>query len=170
MFNDAARKQIVKYDVEKEYCLIHDAIIHKVVCMFGKMILDQDSHMYYRQHSNNEIGMTSEKSKELREELLKKGSELYEKGKVANEELKHNIEAKMKENITVVYETKDVTKDDILAKVKDMSDEDKKELLNIVANYRNDKKLKKQLLNYDGFKTNSINDLFFKVLVYLGYI
>jgi len=35
----------------------------------------------------------------------------------------------MKENITVVYETKDVTKDDILAKVKDMSDEDKKELL-----------------------------------------
>ena len=75
------------------------------------------------------MSLTSEKSKELREELLKKGSELYEKGKVANEELKHNIEAKMKENITVVYETKDVTKDDILAKVKDMSDEDKKEVL-----------------------------------------
>lgn len=75
------------------------------------------------------MSLTSEKAKELREELLKKGSELYEKGKVANEELKHNIEEKMKENITVVYQTNDFTKDDILAKVKDMSDEDKKELL-----------------------------------------
>ena len=62
-------------------------------------------------------------------ELLKKGSELYEKGKVANEELKHNIEEKMKENITVVYETKDFSKDDILKKIKDMSEEDKKELM-----------------------------------------
>ena len=80
------------------------------------------------------MSLTSEKAKELREELLKKGSELYEKGKVANEELKHNIEEKMKENITVVYETKDFTKDDILAKVKDMSDEDKKELLAALKN------------------------------------
>ena len=75
------------------------------------------------------MSLTNEKAKELREELLKKGSELYEKGKVANEELKHNIEEKMKKNITVVYETKDFTKDDILAKVKDMSEEDKKELM-----------------------------------------
>ena len=64
-----------------------------------------------------------------KEELLKKGSELYEKGKVANEELKHNIEEKMKENITVVYETKDFSKEYILEKIKDMSDEDKKELM-----------------------------------------
>ena len=35
----------------------------------------------------------------------------------------------MKENITVVYETKDFSKDDILKKIKDMSEEDKKELM-----------------------------------------
>ena len=75
------------------------------------------------------MSLTNEKAKELKEELLNKGSELYEKGKVANEELKHNIEEKMKENITVVYETKDFSKDDILKKIKDMSEEDKKELM-----------------------------------------
>ena len=75
------------------------------------------------------MSLTNEKAKELKEELLKKGSELYEKGKVVNEELKHNIEEKMKENITVVYETKDFSKDDILKKIKDMSEEDKKELM-----------------------------------------
>lgn len=75
------------------------------------------------------MSLTNEKAKELKEELLKKGSELYEKGKVANEELKHNIEEKMKENITVVYETKDFSKEDILKRIKDMSDEDKKELM-----------------------------------------
>ena len=75
------------------------------------------------------MSLTNEKAKELKEELLKKGSELYEKGKVANEELKHNIEEKMKENITVVYETKDFSKEYILEKIKDMSEEDKKELM-----------------------------------------
>ena len=75
------------------------------------------------------MSLTNEKAKELKEELLKKGSELYEKGKVANEELKHNIEQKMKENITVVYETKDFSKEYILEKIKDMSEEDKKELM-----------------------------------------
>ena len=36
--------------------------------------------------------------------------------------------------VVIVYETKDFTKDDILAKVKDMSDEDKKELLAALKN------------------------------------
>lgn len=145
VFNDEARKQIVKYDVEKEYCLIHDAIIHKVVCMFGKMVLDKDSHMYYRQHSNNEIGMTSNKFKEFTGRVNR-----FLNGKI------RNYRSNTAKSLLKVYG--------------DNCDEDKKELLNIVAHYRDDKKLKKQLLNYDGFKTNSINDLFFKVLVYLGYI
>lgn len=78
------------------------------------------------------MSLTNEKAKELRSELLKKGSELYEKGKIANEELKHNIEQKIKENVTVVYEKKDVTKDDILDRIKEMTPDEKKELMNLL--------------------------------------
>lgn len=42
---------------------------------------------------------------------MKKVTKIYEEGKVANEELKHNIEQKIKENVTVVVENKDVAKE-----------------------------------------------------------
>ena len=78
------------------------------------------------------MSLTNEKAKELRSEILKKGSELYEKGKIANEELKHNIEQKIKENVTVVYEKKDVTKEDILDRINEMTPEEKKEIMNLL--------------------------------------
>ena len=78
------------------------------------------------------MSLTNEKAKELRSELLKKGSELYEKGKIANEELKHNIEQKIKENVTVVYEKKNVTKEDILDRINEMTPEEKKEIMNLL--------------------------------------
>lgn len=75
------------------------------------------------------MSLTNEKAQDLKKELLEKGSELYEKGKVANEELKHNIQEKMKENVTVVYEKNEVTKNDIIDSIKKLSDEDKKEIM-----------------------------------------
>ena len=78
------------------------------------------------------MSLTNEKAKELRSELLKKGSELYEKGKIANEELKHNIEQKIKENVTVVYEKKNVTKEYILDRINEMTPEEKKEIMNLL--------------------------------------
>lgn len=76
------------------------------------------------------MSLTNEKAQDLKKELLEKGSELYEKGKVANEELKHNIQEKMKENVTVVYEKGEVTKEDIIDSIKNLSEEDKKEIMN----------------------------------------
>ena len=78
------------------------------------------------------MSLTNEKAKELRSELLKKGSELYEKGKIANEELKHNIEQKIKENVTVVYEKKNVKKKDIRDRINEMTHEEKKEIMNFL--------------------------------------
>lgn len=75
------------------------------------------------------MSLTNEKAQDLKKELLEKGSELYGKGKVANEELKHNIQEKMKENVTVVYEKKEVTKDDIIDSIKKLSEEEKKEII-----------------------------------------
>lgn len=86
------------------------------------------------------MSLTNEKAKELKNDLLEKGNKLYNEGKVANEELKHNIENKIKENITVVVEQKDITKDDILKAIKDMSKEDKKEIVDLLKEKDNNKK------------------------------
>ena len=40
------------------------------------------------------MSLTNDKAHELKDELLKRGKDAYEKGRVANEELKHNIEDK----------------------------------------------------------------------------
>jgi polyhydroxyalkanoate synthesis regulator phasin len=87
------------------------------------------------------MSLTNEKAKELKEELLKKGEELYEKGAVANEELKHNINEAMKERITVV-KVEDVTKDSILENLDKLSDEDKEEILKALSKKKNKKEEK----------------------------
>ena len=145
VFNNEARKQIIKYDLNKEYYLIHDAIIHKVVCMFGKMILDNESHMYYRQHGDNEIGMSSNKIKVFFGRI----------NRFLNGNIK-NYRSNTAKSLLNVYG--------------DECSEENKKLLNIVANYMNDKNLKKELLNRDCFKSHTIDDIFFKVLVMANYI
>lgn len=47
------------------------------------------------------IAATSEKSKQMVDELVKKGELTLEQGKTLNEELKHNIKGKVKEHVTV---------------------------------------------------------------------
>ena len=78
------------------------------------------------------MSLTTEKAQEMKKELLKKGEEVYEKGKVANEELKHNIEEEIKENVTVVYQTPDLSKEDLAKKIQELSDEDKKEIMDLL--------------------------------------
>ena len=63
------------------------------------------------------MSMTNDKAQELKKELLAKGEKMLEKGKVANEELKHNIKETLKENVTVVVE-EDITKEKLQEKVK----------------------------------------------------
>lgn len=47
------------------------------------------------------VAVTAEKSKELLDEMVKKGELTVEQGKVLNEELKHNIKKTVKENVNV---------------------------------------------------------------------
>ena len=77
------------------------------------------------------VSLTSEKAKEMKDEMLKKGKEVFEQGKIANEELKHNIAEKIKENVTVVEE-KTATKEDLKDIIKKMTAEEKKELLGLL--------------------------------------
>ena len=47
------------------------------------------------------LATTAEKSKEILDDLVKKGELTVEQGKVLNEELKHNVKKAVKENVTV---------------------------------------------------------------------
>lgn len=145
VFNNEARKQIIKYDINKEYCIIHDSIIHKICTMFGKMILDETPHINYRLHGGNVIGLPTNKYDQFRLRIQR-----FFKGD--NKNYRSNT---AKSLLNVYGEECSI---------------DSKELLNIVGNYVNNKELKKELLNKEVFKTNSINDLFFKFLVLANYI
>ena len=57
------------------------------------------------------VAVTAEKSKEVVEQLVKKGELTVEQGKVLNEELKHNVAEKLREPLTVDKISKDLEKD-----------------------------------------------------------
>ena len=77
------------------------------------------------------MSMTNEKAEALKKELLQKGEEMLEAGKVANEELKHNIKEKMKENVTVVVK-EDTSYEKIKEALKSLSKEEKQELIDLL--------------------------------------
>ena len=54
------------------------------------------------------VAVTAEKSKEVVEQLVKKGELTVEQGKVLNEELKHNVAEKLREPLTVDKISKDL--------------------------------------------------------------
>ena len=56
------------------------------------------------------VAVTAEKSKEVVEQLVKKGELTVEQGKVLNEELKHSVAEKLREPLTVDKISKDLEK------------------------------------------------------------
>ncbi len=88
------------------------------------------------------MSMTNDKAQGLKQELLQKGEEMLEAGKVANEELKHNLKEKMKENVTVVVK-EEASYDKIKEVVTSLSKEEKQELMDLLKeDTKKDKKTK----------------------------
>lgn len=145
VFNDAARKKIKKYNMDKEYVIIHDSIIHKVVTMFGEMILDTEPRMFYRQHGNNQIGLSANEKRNNIERIKR-----FFTGKLKN------YRRDTARSLLNVYG--------------DIVSQENKHLLEIVANYDTNFKLKVELLKDKRFKTGTKNDLFFIFLVIFRYI
>ncbi len=71
---------------------------------------------------------TGEKVESLKEDLMKKGEDLYNKGLIANEELKHNIKEKFDDK---------VSKDSILKNIDSLSEEDKEALIKELTKKKN---------------------------------
>lgn len=56
VFNKALLENVVKY--EPDYMLMHDTWILKVcLCLGGDVIVDPETHMSYRQHGGNTVGL-----------------------------------------------------------------------------------------------------------------
>lgn len=58
------------------------------------------------------VAITAEKSKEVVEDLVKKGELTVEQGKVLNEELKHNVAEKLRQPVSVETVEQDLQKMD----------------------------------------------------------
>lgn len=69
------------------------------------------------------IATTAEKSKEIVDDLVKKGELTVEQGKVLNEELKRDMSAKVKEAMANIQSPEPVDK--ILSRVEDMTPEER---------------------------------------------
>ncbi len=59
VFNNPARDEFLKYDIDKNLVIMHDRLADLITAMFGKIIYDEKPSMLYRQHGNNVCGEQS---------------------------------------------------------------------------------------------------------------
>lgn len=85
------------------------------------------------------ISLTGEKASALKKELLEKGEEFYQEGRIKNEELKRELKNQIKESITI--EVSPNTKEEMVDIINKMSEEEKKEMIELLKG-QNSKKEK----------------------------
>lgn len=83
------------------------------------------------------ISLTGEKATALKKELLEKGEELYQEGRIKNEELKRELKNQIKESITA--EVSPTTKEEMVDIINKMSEEEKKELIKLLKEQKVEK-------------------------------
>ena len=76
------------------------------------------------------LSLTDEKAEELKQKLLKKGEKLYNEGLVKNEELKRNIQEKIKENTNI--QVTPVSKEIIVEYINSIDDKEKEEIITLL--------------------------------------
>jgi len=63
VFNKAMLKLFASHVPAKENITMHDAWFYLLGAAFGKLVYDKESHLLYRQHSSNTLGMADNKVK-----------------------------------------------------------------------------------------------------------
>lgn len=127
VFNDNAIIELKKYDMNEEFEIIHDWLTHKIIAMLGEVIYDEKPSMYYRQHGNNVIG--AQQGGRIKQ-FIKKVRRIF--GSYAN------VRSESAKSLLNVYGSR--------------IGEDERYLLNLVANYRKNKKLKKAFIKSKRFR------------------
>ena len=144
VFNAPARTEMIKYDMNKEFEIIHDWLTHKITAMLGTVIYDSKPSMLYRQHGNNVIGAQNG------------GIRTLISGVKRLMTTSAGIRSGNAQSILNIYEKQLNTKNI--------------ELLYMVANYKKNKKQKKALLHNPAFKVRKKTDFLFRVLVRMNKI
>ena len=140
IFNDLSRREYMKYDMNKECELIHDWLAHKITLIKGKMILDKAPSMYYRQHGNNVIGAKKTGIKSFLDKINRfwNGESSFVRSNVAK-------------SLLNVYS-------------EDMSEE-KLQITRMVANYKEDSKLRRKFKKEKSFKSGKKENFFRNILI-----
>lgn len=146
VFNHAARTAAMRYDMERNQVVIHDWLIHKIVTITGgTMVYDPESHIYYRQHGDNAIGVhaTGLGDFTARVKRFLSGTGRQTRSKCAKALLE-------------VYGSQ-VSAEAHLA-------------LDLVANYTSDRHKKAMFLKDKRFHTGTVNDVFLKCLILMDIL
>lgn len=143
VFTQEAREAAKAYDMQIHPVIIHDWLLHKIVTITGgKMIFDPVGSIYYRQHGHNTIGAQKSGLQGLAvrvKRFLNGGS--------------RRVRSDCAKALLKVYG--------------DRVEEQVKDALDLVANYMETPKKRKKLLEDPRFRTGTVNDLFFRILVQL---
>ena len=145
VFNDKARELLKKYDCDKYGIDIHDWNVYRIISCFGKVIFDKNTYMSYRQHGNNAIGAGK---KSLFAQLISAARRLLS-GKTKN------IRETSARRLETVYG--------------EMMSAENLYITRLAAHYREDKKIKSELLKCGAFKFGGIKYLYFRMLLFWNY-
>lgn len=141
VFNRIARNVLIQYDMNSQYEIIHDWLVHKIITMLGTMIYDKEPSMYYRQHGGNVIGNQPA------------GLASFVKRVKRFWNTDQNVRSDVAKSLLEVYGSQLHV------------NSAQYEYLNIVANYKESKQLMWKFVWEKAFKTGTINDWFLFILV-----
>ncbi len=146
VFNAAARKEFLRYNMDERFVLIHDWLAHKIVALKGTLLHDSEPSMFYRQHGNNVIG--SQRSG-MRGFVDRCKRFLKDRACVRSQSAKALL---------------DVYGEDF------STESEAYQYLNIVANYQKDRHLRKALKKNKVFRTGTNQDFFLVCLIMIRKI
>lgn len=129
VFNKALLDEVVKF--EPEYMLMHDTWILKVcLCLGGRVFVDTEPHMDYRQHGGNTVGL----GRSIPAYIKQVGQYLNE----------YHVEAQMRE---------------LMRGYSDRMIPEYRKLAQMICEYRKNRKYKKKLLDrsFINFYSNGLN-------------
>ena len=145
VFNHAARELLKRYDYEEYGIDIHDWTAYRIVACFGKVIFDSKTHMNYRQHNNNVIG------------AKKRG--FFEIVSVVKRFLNKEMVNSREQNAKIMEKC-----------FGELMSAENLRITRLVAHYRENNDIKKELINSGLFKFVGIKYIYFKLLVLLNRI
>ena len=145
VFNHAARALLKQYDTEKYTIDIHDWTAYKIIACFGEVVFDEKPHLDYRQHGDNVLGASKTGIGAYFAALHRFFGGVQQNNR---ERFAKNLEACFGEQ---------------------MCDENRR-LTRQMAHYREDKRLKREMLREPAFCFPGKKYRYFKLLIRLNKV